>query len=446
MPLDSISPIDGRYEKYTKDLAQYFSERSSMKYKIIAEGEYLIALSEAKVLRPFTPKEKKIIRDLYDLDEKGAKKIAENEKITNHDFKAIEYYIKEKLGTTSLKDILEFVHFGLTTWDVTHLANVLAIKEFLKEIYLPGIQGLSIKISKLAKENAKIPMLARTHGQPASPTTFGKEFRIFAERLNRQTKQIRNHKLSAKLNGATGNYNALATAYPRVDWVKFSTKFIQSFDLEPNLLTTQIEPYDNLVELFGMMHRVNTILTGFDQDIWRYISDGWVGQRAVEGEVGSSTMPHKINPWFLENSEGNLGMANAMFEFYARKLPISRLQRDLSDSTVLRTIGTAFAHSLIGYKYLSNQLGRIAVNKERAVEDLNKHPEVIAEAIQTILRREGVAMPYEKLKALTRGREVSLADIQDFIRGLDVNDKLKKELLKITPENYTGLASKLASL
>ncbi len=460
MSLNSISPIDGRYKKYTEKLSAFFSERASMKYKIITEGEYLITLSETKGLnlRKFSGREKNLIRGLYELNENDADIINrielkgyKNIKATEHDFKAIEYYIKEKLGNSSLKNVLEFVHFGLTTEDATNIAYALMISESLKEVYIPTLEDVINKIGKLAKENKNAPMLARTHGQPASPTTFGKEMKIFEERLKRQLNQIRSHKILVKMNGATGNYNALIIAYPKVNWIEFSQKFITKLAKErrvkiaTNLYTTQIEPHDSYIELFDMIRRANTILIDMNQDIWRYISDGWIGQKAVEGEVGSSTMPHKINPLFLENSEGNLGMANALFEFFGRKLPISRLQRDLSDSTVQRNIGSAFAHSLIALEYLKRQLGRIKVNKENMEKDLNNHPEVITEAIQTILRREGEKMPYEKLKELTRGKTVTLADIHIFIKNLKIDEKIKKELLKITPKNYTGLASKLAS-
>ena len=460
MSLNSISPIDGRYKKYTEALSKYFSESASMKYKIIVEGEYLIALAETKNvnLRKFSKKEKRIVGNLYNLNEKDARVINKietkgykNIKATNHDFKAIEYYIKEKLKKTSLKDILEFVHFGLTSEDASNIAYALMIGESVKRVYFPALKDIVKKIEKLTKENENIPMLARTHGQSASPTTFGKEFKVFSERLKRQLSQLENHRLEAKLNGATGNYNALFIAYPKIDWIKFSASLVskigklRGIPLEVNLYTTQIEPHDSYIELFDILRRINYIIINFNQDLWRYISDNWIIQRPVRGEVGSSTMPHKINPWFLENSEGNLGMANALFEFFGRKLPVSRLQRDLSDSTVLRNIGTAFAHSLIGFKYLGKQLGRIVVNKEKALEDLRAHPEVITEAIQTILRRESVKMPYEQLKELTRGKVVTLSDIHKFINTLKVSKKIKKELLKITPENYTGLASKLAS-
>ena len=460
--LNSISPIDGRYAKYTKPLEPYFSEASSMKYKILMECEYLIALSQTPGLgvRKLSTKEIVLLRKLYEnfstedakiislIELKGYKDI----KATNHDFKAIEYLIKDKLKATSLKDCVEWIHFGLTTWDATHFAYALMISESLRDVYVPSLEKIIQTLNQLAKQSANVAMLARTHGQPASPTTFGKEIKVFSSRLKKQSDILKNAKISIKLNGATGNYNALAAAYPKVDWIKFSKKFTEQINkqrkanFETNLFTTQIEPYDSFIEIFDCLRRINTILIGFNQDIWRYISDEWVVQKPVEGEIGSSTMPHKINPWFLENSEGNLATANALFEFFGRKLPISRLQRDLSDSTVLRSIGVAFGHSLIGFAYLNNQLGRISVNKKKALEDLNAHPEVIAEAIQTILRREGVKMPYEQLKELTRGKQITLADIHKFIDTLGVSDKIKKELKAFTPENYTGLASRLAVL
>lgn len=459
MPLNSISPIDGRYGKYTKDLEPYFSESASIKYKIVVEMEYLIALSKTKGvnLRKFTPKEEKLIRSLYDKALKEAEIVNQIEmrgykdiKATNHDFKAIEYYLKEKLGETTLKDILEFIHFGLTSEDASNIAYALQISDSLDKVIVPAIEKLISNLNKLAVRYKNLPMLARTHGQAASPTTFGKEMRVFSARLEKRLAGLKSIKIQAKLNGATGNYNALHVAYPKINWIKFSEKFILSFNnkdrsqkLEVNLFSTQIESHDSYVAIFDTIRRINTILLGFNQDMWRYISDGWVGQKPVEGEVGSSTMPHKINPWFLENSEGNLGMANAMFEFFARKLPISRLQRDLSDSTVLRNIGVAFGHTLIGYKYLINQLGRIEVNREKTLEALNSHPEVITEAIQTILRREGVPMPYEKLKALSRGKSLNKKDIEKFIDQLPVKENIKKELKKITPANYTGLAANL---
>lgn len=458
-PLEAVSPIDGRYRKYTEPLARFFNEAAGIRYHIIMEGEFLIALSETGKtgLRSFTEEEKAAIRDLYDFTTEEARVVhgievvgANGRKATNHDFKAIEYFIKDKLAVTTLQDCVEWVHFGLTSQDTIHIAHTLMIAECLRDVYIPALEDVAQKIGALADSTKNIPILARTHGQPASPTTFGKEFRIFHARLLRQLEQLKKHKLQAKLNGATGNNNALVAAYPNVDWIEFSRAFIERLnterkvDMEVNLLTTQIEPYDSYAELFDTLRRVNTILIGFDQDVWRYISDGWIVQKPVEGEVGSSTMPHKINPWFLENSEGNLGLANAIFGFFSTKLPISRLQRDLSDSTVMRNVGVAFGHSLVGLAYLANQLGRISVDEEMIKNDLDAHPEVIAEAIQTILRREGVALPYEQLKALTRGKQVTLQDFASFIDGLTVSDKVKKELKAITPQNYTGLAAKLA--
>ena len=455
----AINPLDGRYFEKTRALAPYFSEQALMKYRVLMECEYLIALSETKGMgvRKLREREKIIIRNLYkNFSLKDAQMISnielkgyKNIKATNHDFKAIEYFIKEKLGKTSLKNVLEFVHFGLTTWDATNIAYALMLSDSLEHVLIPEINKTVRELDSLAKKYKNLPMLARTHGQPASPTTFGKEIKVFVTRIEKRIEELENTKIEAKLNGASGNYNALYVACPKIDWIKFSRKFIESFNktrtlkLAPNLITTQIECYDSFIAVFDTLRRINTVLLDFNQDMWRYISDDWVGQKPKAGEVGSSTMPHKINPWFLENSEGNFGTANALFEFFARKLPISRLQRDLSDSTVLRSIGTAFGHSLIGYKYLNNQLGRLVVNKEKMLEDLNYHPEIITEAIQTILRREGEKMPYEKLKELTRGKQVTLLDLHKFINALEVSDKIKKELLKITPENYTGLASKL---
>ena len=424
------------------------------------EGEYLIALSDLKLdLRKFTDKEKSLIRVLYDLTDDDAQIISEietkgykNIKATDHDVKAVEYFIKEKLKQTSLQDVLEWVHFGLTSEDTNNLSYALMLRDGVESL-LEKQEKIADQIKTLARKHSKLPMLARTHGQPASPTTFGKEFNVFYTRLERQISGLKKQTIYAKLNGATGNYNAHIAAYGNVDWIMFTKKFIKQLErlspssiaLEANLITTQIEPHDSYIEIFDYIRRINTILLDFTQDMWRYISDEWIVQKPVEGTIGSSTMPHKINPIKFENSEGNLGLANALFEFFARKLPISRLQRDLSDSTVQRNFGSAFAYCQIAYEYLLKGLSRIEVNKTKILEGLNKHPEIIAEAVQTILRREGVKMPYEKLKELTRGKVVTLADIYKFINTLEVDDKIKKELLKITPENYIGLASKLAS-
>ncbi len=452
--MDAINPLDGRYFEKTRALAPYFSEQALMKYRVMMEGEYLIMLSALGEtgLRKFTSKEVEEVRNLYELSQGDFEKIKNFEKTTNHDVKAVEYSIKEKLSGTSLKDITEWVHFALTSEDTNNVAYALLLSDSLDKVMIPAIKEIVENINGLAVKYADLPMLARTHGQSASPTTFGKEMRVFAARIEKRLVGLKSIKIEAKLNGATGNYNAHVAAYPSVNWMAFSENFIESLNgdrnqkLQANLLTTQIECHDSYVAVFDTLRRINTILLDFNQDMWRYISDGWVGQTPKAGEVGSSTMPHKINPIDFENSEGNLGLANAMFEFFARKLPISRLQRDLSDSTVERSFGTAFGHSYLAYTSLMKGLGKISINEIRIKEDLLAHPEVIAEAIQTILRREGIAMPYEKLKDLTRGKEVTLADIHEFIRTLDVSDEIKKELTKISPENYTGLASKLAGV
>lgn len=448
---NAISPLDGRYFEKTRALVPYFSEEALMKYRIIMEAEYLIALSLlGKTKRKFTIKEIKTIKNIYEkFNDSSYEEIKNIEKTTNHDVKAVEYFIKRKLAKTSLKDSIEWIHFSLTSEDTNNIAHALMLSDSLGEAVIPTITKIISELNILAKKYKNLPMLARTHGQPASPTTFGKEIRVFAVRLEKQLKILKNLKIEAKLNGATGNYNAHAVAYPNTNWLQFSKKFIEvlnknrSQKLQVNLITTQIECHDSYVTIFDSIKRINTILMDFDQDIWRYISDNWITQKPKAGEIGSSTMPHKINPIDFENSEGNLGLANALFEFFARKLPISRLQRDLSDSTVERNFGVAFGYSYLAYLSLLKGLSKISVNENKIKEDLNNHPEIITEAIQTILRREGEKMPYEKLKELTRGKQVTLDDIHEFIDTLEVGEKIKKELKKITPENYIGLAVKL---
>lgn len=449
--IKAINSLDGRYTDKTQVLAPYFSEQALMKYRVMMEVEYLISLSLSgkTKLRKFSVKELADIRKIYELSEQDFENIKDAEKTTNHDVKAVEYFIKDKLAKTSLKDCVEWVHFALTSEDTNNIAYAMLIRDSLEQVMIPSIKEILLNLNTLAKKYKNLPMLARTHGQSASPTTFGKEMRVFTSRIEKKIKKLKNIEIEAKLNGATGNYNAHHVSYSQINWPDFSKKFIESFNkghnqkLTCNLITTQIECHDSYVAIFDTLKHINTILLDFNQDMWRYISDGFVGQIPKTGETGSSTMPHKINPIDFENSEGNLGLANALFEFYARKLPISRLQRDLSDSTVERSFGTAFGHTYLAYTSLLKGLSKIKVNEEKILKDLNSHPEVIAEAIQTILRRENMEMPYEKLKELTRGKEVSLIDIHNFITNLDVSDKLKKELLNITPENYIGLASKL---
>lgn len=451
MSIKEITPIDGRYAYITAPLAAYFSEDALIRYRLIVEGEYFIALSEQKGmhLRAFTSAEKKHIHALYALSPQDALKVKKFESVTNHDVKAVEYFMKEKLKRTSLKDSLEWIHFATTSEDTNNLAYGLMLSEVLQGSIVPMLGVIEARLSGFAKEYKDLAMLARTHGQSASSTTLGKEFKIFASRLKRQIRMLRSYRVLVKLNGATGNYNAHIAAYPNLDWKKFTTAFVARLNkyrgvhLEPNLITAQIEPHDTYAELFDIMKRINTILIDCNQDLWRYISDGWITQKTKEGEVGSSTMPHKVNPIDFENSEGNLGIANALFAHFSAKLPISRLQRDLSDSTVERNFGTAFAHSFIAYASLLKGLGKINAYKEKIHADLEEHQEVIAEAIQTILRREGLPMPYEELKAITRGKKVTRKDFEVFIDKLRVNKKVKKELLGITPANYTGIAGSL---
>lgn len=453
--LEAISPIDGRYRRHTEPLADIFSEKGLIRYRIRVEGEYLLYLSEHPQIgtREFSGEEKDLIRRLYDVstEDAGIVKAIEvkghgNIKATNHDVKAVEYFMKERLRGTSLDDSLEWIHFGLTSEDVNNLAYGLMLSDGVGGVVLPTVEELYGTIEELAQQYKDVPMLARTHGQPASPTTFGKEFKVFASRLRRQLDQLANYEILVKLNGATGNYDAHYVAYPQVDWIDFTRTFIERFNdgriirLKPNVITTQIEPHDTYAELFDNLRRLNTILIDFDQDMWRYISDDWIKQKPVEGEVGSSTMPHKVNPIDFENSEGNLGIANSLLGYFATKLPISRLQRDLSDSTVERNFGVAVGHSLIGYKSAQKGLSKIAVNEQKIVEELESHPEVISEAIQTILRRERTSMPYERLKELTRGRKPTMDDFRMFIDGLNVSQEVKEELRQITPTNYTGIA------
>jgi len=468
-PLTAVSSIDGRYHDISAPFSEYFSEYALIRARVRVECEYLIALPETKGvgLRELTSAEKKVLAALSNISVDDARIVKQIEKegyegipATNHDVKAVEYFLKSRLAKQSLADVSEWLHFGLTSEDVNSVSLGLMLRGALEEVIKPALSDIDKHLGKLSNEYAKTPMLARTHGQPASPTTFGKEMRVFEARVNRQMEQLAGRSILVKFAGATGNYNAHVVAVPDVDWQKFGREFIERFNLRSDLkkpprsdlgirvqlneVTTQIESHDTYAELFDNLRRVNTILIGFSQDMWRYISDGWITQKPKSGEIGSSAMPHKVNPIDFENAEGNLGVANSLFEHFSRKLPISRLQRDLSDSTVERTFGTAFAHSLIGYTSLLKGLGKVNVNEKAMLEDLQEHPEVIAEAIQTVLRKEGVDVPYEKLKELTRGRQVTLEDFARFIDGLSVSNDVKKHLKALRPENYIGLAEKIA--
>lgn len=451
--MQAITSLDGRYYERVKNLGPYFSEQALMQYRVITECKYLIALSlSGKTgLRKFNQKEITILDNLYEkFDDNSYNKIKDFEATTNHDVKAVEYFIKDKLKGTSLKDSIEWVHFALTSEDTNNVAYALILSDSLEKVMIPEIKKIISSLNDLSKKYKDLPMLARTHGQSASPTTFGKEMKVFMERIDRALRHLYGQKILAKLNGASGNYNAHIAAYPKVDWLNFSKKFVMDLNknrlisLELNQYTTQIEPHDSYVEVFDRIKRINNMMIDFNQDMWRYISDNWVTQRTKVGEVGSSTMPHKVNPIDFENSEGNLGIANALFEFFARKLPISRLQRDLSDSTVERAFGTAFGHSYLGYLSLEKGLGKIEININKIKEDLLAHPEVVAEAIQTVLRRENYPIPYEALKELTRGKQVTMEDFAMFIDNLKVSPKIKTELKKFTPLTYIGLASKIA--
>ena len=442
--LSAISPIDGRYSKKTESLKQYFSEEALIKYRILVEVEYFIALCNLPLpqLKEFPAKKIQLLRKLYtDFNNEDAKKIKEIEAITNHDVKAVEYFIKEKFDKLGFEDFKEFIHFGLTSQDINNTAIPLSIKNAMNENYLPQIKKIVAKLKVNAKKWKEVAMLARTHGQAASPTKLGKEIMVFVERIENQLALLNKIPFSAKFGGATGNFNAHHLAYPEIDWVNFANNFTSSvFGLQRQQTTTQIEHYDNLAALMDNLSRINTILIDFAKDIWTYISMDYFKQKIKEGEIGSSAMPHKVNPIDFENAEGNLAMANAVFNFLSAKLPISRLQRDLTDSTVLRNIGVPFCHSIIAFSSLERGLDKLLLNKQAIDADLEKNWAVVSEAIQTILRREGFANPYETLKELTRtNKEINAESIANFINNLEISEKVKKELLAITPFNYTGI-------
>lgn len=443
--LTAICPLDGRYRKEVKELEEYFSEQALIKYRLKIEVLYLIKLAEVGVMRKFKLKEKQMLINFYEsFNLRNAKRVKQIEKAINHDVKAVEYFVKEKLGKTSLKDIKEMVHWGLTSEDVNNLAYGLMIKDSLERVYLPSLRELLKKINKLVAKYKSIAMLGRTHGQPASPTTMGKELAVFSYRLKKQVKLL--PQLEGKLNGAVGNYNAQVAALAQINWIKFSKEFIKDLGLKPSLVTTQVEGGDSWAELFQVMVRINNILVDFNRDMWLYVSLDYLKQKPVKKEVGSSTMPHKINPIDFENSEGNLGMANSILNHLANKLPVSRLQRDLSGSTVCRNIGLGLGYSLMAFKSCLRGLKKIEVNRKVIKTDLERHPEVITEAIQVILRREAVRIPYEKLKKLTRGKKMTLESLHEFIDTLEVSDKVKKKLKRLKPGKYLGLAKRLTGI
>ncbi|WP_314286652.1 adenylosuccinate lyase [Capnocytophaga sputigena] len=442
--LKAISPIDGRYADKTTSLVPFFSEMALIRYRVQVEVEYFIALCELPLpqLAAF-PKEKYTdLRKLYqNFTEEEALKVKEIEQTTNHDVKAVEYFIKEAFDYLQLQPYKEFIHFGLTSQDINNTAIPLSIKEAVQQVYLPALEQLLGKLRSLVVQWKEVPLLARTHGQPASPTRLGKEFEVFVVRMEQQLQTLIAVPYAAKFGGATGNYNAHKVAYPNIDWKAFGTRFVEEIlVLHHSFPTTQIEHYDHLASLFDALKRINTILIDLNRDIWTYISMDYFKQQIKAGEVGSSAMPHKVNPIDFENSEGNLGIANALLEHLSAKLPISRLQRDLTDSTVLRNVGVPFGHILIALQSTLKGLNKLLLNEDKIREDLQDHWAVVAEAIQTILRREGYPNPYEALKALTRTNTAITAEtISNFIDTLDVSEEVKAELKVITPENYTGV-------
>jgi len=443
--LTAVSPIDGRYRSKTECLADYFSEYALIRYRVRVEIEYFITLCELPLpqLKSFDSSLFKRLREIYcKFDENDAARVKDIEKITNHDVKAVEYFIKEEFDKIGgLEPYKEFIHFGLTSQDINNTSVPLSIKEALEDVYYPQVEELISQLQDYATEWENVPMLAKTHGQPASPTRLGKEIEVYVYRLNEQLTSLRNCKLTAKFGGATGNYNAHHVAYPQYDWKAFGDRFVsEKLGLEREQWTTQISNYDHLGSIFDAIRRINTIIIDLDRDFWMYISMEYFKQKIKAGEVGSSAMPHKVNPIDYENSEGNLGIANAILQFLAQKLPVSRLQRDLTDSTVLRNVGVPLGHSVIAIQSTLKGLRKLILNEEKLSEDLDNTWAVVAEAIQTILRREAYPHPYEALKALTRtNKKMNEETIHEFIKTLNVSDSVKAELMAITPHNYTGI-------
>jgi adenylosuccinate lyase len=439
--LSAISAIDGRYRKQVQHLDEYFSEYALMKYRVLVEVEYLFFLAGKKLLKlsPKATKQLNRLKDDFGPDDAQAIKVIEH--TTNHDVKAVEYYLKQELEKAGAADVKEWVHFGLTSQDINNTSIPLSWKHAMEFEYLPALLNLNTQLRLLAKQWKDIPMLARTHGQPASPTSLGKELMVFVERLSNQVEQLIGIPNSAKFGGATGNFNAHHVAYPKMDWIRFSNEFVEDvLGLQRSQFTTQIEHYDHLAAFFDCMKRINTILIDFCRDVWSYISMEYFKQKVKKGEVGSSAMPHKVNPIDFENAEGNLGIANALFGHLSSKLPVSRLQRDLTDSTVLRNVGLPFAHTILSFKSIEKGLNKLVLNDEKIYQDLEANWAVVSEAVQTILRREQYPNPYEALKELTRGKKgITKESMHQFIDSLDVSAAVRKELKAITPHNYTGI-------
>ena len=441
--LSSIGPIDGRYSKKTEELKPFYSEAALIKYRILVEIKYFIALSKSGIKNFAAINDElagKLVSWAENVSLEDCEAVKKHEAVTNHDVKAVEYFIKDNIGSFGIDEAKEWIHFGLTSQDINNTSFPMMIRDSLETVMAPKLKEVVKRLKELEKEYDGIPMLARTHGQPASPTTLGKEFRVFRERVENQITQLSSLKLYAKFGGATGNFNAHKVALGDIDWISFANNFVEKdLGLNRYKTTTQIAHYDDLSGLFDLMKRINVILIDMCRDIWTYIAMDYFKQKVVKGEVGSSAMPHKVNPIDFENAEGNLGMANAIFEFLSSKLPISRLQRDLTDSTVLRNVGVPFSHTLIAFKSLMKGLSKLDLNKAKLNEDLENNMAVLAEAIQTVLRREGYPKPYEALKELTRGNSrITKEVIDNFVDGLAVSDEIKSELKQITPSNYTG--------
>ena len=444
--LGALSPLDGRYANSVKDLNVFFSEAALMRYRVYIEIEYLIALSFEKKIIEFPTLAKNQIdglRKVYrDFDMDSAKKIKGIEAETNHDVKAIEYYLQQKTD----KSFHPWIHFALTSEDVNNLSYSLMWQHGLKQVYIPLLKSIDKELKKLAKRFKNAPMLSMTHGQPATPTTFGKELAVFQSRLNRKIQLLKEHKLFGKFSGATGTWSAHLAAYPDINWTRFSSRFVRSIGLKPNLVTTQIEPHDSMVESYQYISHINSIMKDLCCDMWMYISRGILGQKKVAGEIGSSTMPHKINPIQFENAEGNIGISNALLDYLSDKLPVSRMQRDLTDSTTLRNLGSALGYSYLALKNILKGLSRVTINKNKMSSELDSHWEIVSEAVQTILRKSGQSQAYEQLKELTRGETVNRKVLADYILKLNIPEKDRDTLLSLTPQTYIGLSTKISEL
>jgi adenylosuccinate lyase len=443
-PLKALSPLDGRYAEITAPLSEFFSEYAFLCDRVRVELDYLSSLSKTGLTRRLTDPETTLIESIKsDFTVADAEAILAHERVTRHDVKAIEYFLQEKLRGSSLQDLVPWIHFGLTSEDTNSIGQALALRDARDSVILPCLDDLLSALRDFAMRQRAVPMLARTHGQFAVPTTLGKEFAVYIARLQKTRKDIASHRFEAKLTGAVGNFNALRSAAPQVDWLSFSEKFVSGFDLEPNLLTTQILPYDNWTRYFDLIRLTNSILIDFAQDIWRYISDGSLKQAVVEGEVGSSTMPQKVNPIDFENAEGNLGIANSLFIHYAQKLTVSRLQRDLSDSTVRRTFGTALGHTIVAWSNFKRGLSRITPDEQKLKAELNAHWEVVSEGAQNILRAAGRADAYESLKQRTRGHVLTQTDYLSWVEEIDIDEETRGRLKGLSPESYLGFAIQL---